>query len=72
VDQYVEVTADFSHYADDPYVQRVDRDPVHDHVQVLIVGGGLGSLIAAARLQEAGIDDIRIVDTAGDFGGTWY
>ncbi len=72
VDQYVEVTADFSHYAEDPYTERTDRDPVCDHVQVLIIGGGLGSLIAAARLQEAGVDDIRIVDTAGDFGGTWY
>ncbi len=72
VDQYVEVTADFSHYADDPYTERTERAPVHDHVQVLIIGGGLGSLIAAVRLQEAGIDDIRIVDTAGDFGGTWY
>ncbi|OMC40287.1 monooxygenase [Mycobacterium sp. GA-1841] len=72
VDQYVEVTADFSHYADDPYTEWVDREPVHDHVQVLIIGAGLGSLIAAARLQEAGVEDIRIVDTAGDFGGTWY
>ena len=51
VDQYVEVTADFSHYADDPYTERVDRAPVGDHVQVLIIGGGLGSLIAAARLR---------------------
>lgn len=72
VDQFVEVTADFSHYADDPYTERLERDPVTDHTQVLIIGGGLGSLIAAARLQEAGITDIRIVDTAGDFGGTWY
>ncbi|MGY4711192.1 flavin-containing monooxygenase [Mycolicibacterium sp. CBM1] len=72
VGQFVEVTADFSHYADDPYVERVERDPVSDHVEVLIIGGGLGSLIAAVRLQESGIDDIRIVDTAGDFGGTWY
>ena len=72
VDQYVEVTADFSHYADDPYTERVDRAPVGDHVQVLIIGGGLGSLIAAARLRDEGIDDLRVVDTAGDFGGTWY
>ncbi|OBG79945.1 monooxygenase [Mycobacterium sp. E802] len=72
VDQYVEVTADFSHYADDPYTEWVDREPVHDHVQVLIIGAGLGSLIAAARLQESGVTDVRIVDTAGDFGGTWY
>lgn len=72
VDQYVEVTADFSHYADDPYAEPFDRDPVRDHVQVLIIGAGLGSLIAAARLHESGIDDIRVIDTAGDFGGTWY
>ena len=72
VEQFVEVTADFSHYADDPYVERTERAPVKDHVQVLIIGAGLGSLLAAARLQEAGVDDIRIVDTAGDFGGTWY
>jgi len=72
VEQFVEVTADFSHYADDPYVERVERDPVKDHVQALIIGAGLGSLVAAVRLQEIGIGDIRIVDTAGDFGGTWY
>ena len=52
VEQYVEVTADFSHYADDPWTQRVQRASVHDHVQVAIIGAGLGSLIAAARLQE--------------------
>ncbi|OMC17341.1 monooxygenase [Mycolicibacter heraklionensis] len=72
VGQFIEVTADFSHYADDPWTERVERDPVHDHVQVAIIGAGLGSLIAAARLQESGIDDIRMIDTAGDFGGTWY
>ncbi|MFV8053257.1 flavin-containing monooxygenase [Mycobacterium sp. 48b] len=72
VNQFVEVTADFSHYADDPWTEPLERDAVHDHVTVLIIGAGLGSLIAAARLQESGVDDIRIVDTAGDFGGTWY
>ncbi|BBZ05431.1 monooxygenase [Mycolicibacterium chitae] len=72
VDQFVEVTADFSHYADDPWTERVERDPVRDHVQVAIIGAGLGSILAAARLQEAGITDIRMIDTAGDFGGTWY
>ncbi len=72
VGQFVEVTADFSHYADDPYTEPTEREPVSDHTQVLIIGGGLGSLIAAARLIEAGISDIRVIDTAGDFGGTWY
>ena len=28
--------------------------------------------MAAVRIKEAGINDIRIIDQAGDFGGTWY
>ena len=40
-----------------------------EQLHVAIIGAGLGSLIAAARLQETGIgvgpQDIRIVDTAG-------
>ena len=38
----------------------------------MIVGGGFGGLLAAARLQEAGITNFRIIEKAGDFGGTWY
>ncbi|HWC82311.1 MAG TPA: NAD(P)/FAD-dependent oxidoreductase [Pseudonocardiaceae bacterium] len=72
VDQFVEVTAEFSHYADDPYVEPIERGPVEDEVQVLIVGAGLGGLLAAVRLQEAGFRDIRLIDKAGDVGGTWY
>ncbi|WP_284742456.1 flavin-containing monooxygenase [Amycolatopsis sp. RTGN1] len=72
IDQFVEVTAEFSHYADDPYVERVDREPLEDEVQILLVGAGLGGLLAAVRLQEAGFTDVRIVDKAGDVGGTWY
>ena len=39
---------------------------------MLIIGGGFGGLLAAARLQKAGITNIRIIEKAGDFGGTWY
>ena len=28
--------------------------------------------MAAARLREAGVETIRIVEKGGDFGGTWY
>jgi cation diffusion facilitator CzcD-associated flavoprotein CzcO len=40
----------------------------------LIVGAGLGGLIGAVKLIQAGfsVDDIRMVDAAGGFGGTWY
>ncbi|MDL9938106.1 NAD(P)/FAD-dependent oxidoreductase [Gordonia sp. ABSL1-1] len=72
VEQFIEVTAEFSHYADDPYTDYVEREPVDDEVQVLVIGAGLGSLLAAVRLREAGFDDIRLVDKAGDVGGTWY
>jgi cation diffusion facilitator CzcD-associated flavoprotein CzcO len=72
VDQFIEVTAEFSHYADDPYTEFVERDALSDEVEVLIIGAGLGSLLAAVRLRQAGFDDIRIVDKAGDVGGTWY
>ena len=45
---------------------------MNDEVQVLVIGGGFASLLIGARLREAGIDDIRMVENGGDFGGTWY
>ena len=72
-DQYVEVAGDFSHYIDDPYVEPgFTRAPLTDEVDVLVVGGGFGGLLAAARLREAGVGRIRIIEKGGDFGGTWY
>jgi len=72
-EQYVEVQGDFSRYVDDPYVDPgFTREPLTDEVGVLIIGGGFGGLLAAARLREAGIDDLRIIEKGGDFGGTWY
>ncbi|MCX2730200.1 NAD(P)/FAD-dependent oxidoreductase [Saccharopolyspora sp. NFXS83] len=71
--QYQETTGEFGYYADDPYVEPgFAREPLHDHVEVLVVGGGFGGLTAAARLVERGFTDIRVVEKAGDFGGTWY
>jgi cyclohexanone monooxygenase len=71
-DQYVEVTGEYERYLHDPYVAPLERGPLHDDVEVLIIGGGFGGLLAGARLREAGIDDIRLVEKGGDFGGTWY
>ena len=71
--QYVEVAGEFAHYLDDPYVEPgFTRAPLHDEVEVVVIGGGFGGLLAGARLREAGIDDIRIIEKGGDFGGTWY
>ena len=72
-DQYVEVAADFRHYIDDPHVDPgFARKPLTDAVDVVIVGGGFGGLLAAARPHESGVKDIRTIEKGGDFGGTWY
>jgi len=56
----------------DPYTTRVPRPPRTDHRTVVFIGGGLAGLINGARLKEAGVDDVRILDKGGDFGGAWY
>jgi cation diffusion facilitator CzcD-associated flavoprotein CzcO len=67
------VKGDFSRYIDDPYVDPgFTRPPLNDSVDVVIIGGGFGGLLAGARLREAGIRDIRVIEKGGDFGGTWY
>src|SRR3954451_16142949 len=71
-EQYREVAGEFAHYLDDPYVAPLVRDPLTDEVDVVIVGGGFGGLLAGARLRQAGIEDLRIIEKGGDFGGTWY
>ena len=71
-EQYVEVSGRFAHFVDDPYVERSEREPLKDDVDVVVIGGGFGGLLAGARLREAGVEDIRIIEKGGDFGGTWY
>jgi cyclohexanone monooxygenase len=71
--QYVEVTGKFRHFTDDPYVEPGStRAPLTDEVNVVVIGGGFGGLLAGARFQEVGIKDVRIIESGGDFGGTWY
>jgi cyclohexanone monooxygenase len=71
--QYIEVKAEFSRYVEDPYVEPgFKRDPVFDDVEFAIIGGGFGGLLMGARLREAGYKRIRMVENAGDVGGTWY
>src|ERR1700726_4075183 len=72
-EQYVEVKGDFSRYIDDPYVEPgFTRAPLNDAVDVVIIGGGFGGLLTGARLREAGVESIRMIEKGGDFGGTWY
>ena len=72
-EQYIEVKGDFSNYVADPYVERIERAPVFDEVEIAIIGGGFGGLMMGGRLREAGwAHGIRVIEQGGDFGGTWY
>ena len=62
----------FAKFREDPFTPRAERDPVHDDVDVCIIGGGIAGVVAGAHLRKAGVESIRIVDEAGGIGGTWY
>ncbi len=70
--QYRRLEGVLSHYKDDPYMPAVPREPLTDHVTFAFVGGGFAGLLTAARLVEAGVTDVRVIEKGGDFGGTWY
>jgi cyclohexanone monooxygenase len=56
----------------DPHSPPIVRDPISQELEVLIIGGGFSGLLAGARLMQNGVEDFRIIDVAGDFGGVWY
>jgi cyclohexanone monooxygenase len=72
--QYVQMSGPLAQFLErDPHVEPgFVREPLADEVDVVVIGGGFGGLLAATRLREAGVNDIRIIEAAGDFGGTWY
>ncbi|WP_095012855.1 flavin-containing monooxygenase [Tsuneonella mangrovi] len=70
--QYIRLESEFADLATDPYIPITPRDPVTDHVTFAFIGGGFSGLVVGARLKEAGIEDFRIIEKGGDFGGTWY
>jgi cation diffusion facilitator CzcD-associated flavoprotein CzcO len=71
-DQYLRVTGRLAHYLEDPYTPVIEREPKTDHVTVAFIGGGFAGLVTGARLMEAGVEDVRVIEKGGDFGGTWY
>lgn len=71
--QFIEMAGEFRHlYETDPNCEVAPRDPISDDTDVVVLGGGFAGLFAGARMREAGIEDVRIIEMGGDFGGTWY
>ena len=70
--QYLELKGQLAHYLEDPYNPVIEREPKTDHVTVAFIGGGFAGLVTGARLREAGVADVRILEKGGDFCGTWY
>jgi cyclohexanone monooxygenase len=67
-EQYVEVKGRFAQYLDDPYVASgFTRAPLTDEVEVIVIGGGFGGLLAGARLRQAGVENLRNQITGPDF-----
>ena len=74
-DDYVEfLMTELSLQGEDPYGQPALLETTPEAragFKVLIIGAGMSGLLAAVRLQEAGIPFV-IVEKNDDVGGTWY
>ena len=71
--QYREVAGELARFLADPTSDPAPaRSARHDRVEVLIVGAGFSGLLAGARLRDAGVESIRIIDDGAEPGGTWY
>ncbi|MCG7607624.1 MULTISPECIES: flavin-containing monooxygenase [Mycobacterium] len=72
-DQYLELEGEFADFYEvDPYTTVTERDPISEDSDVVILGGGFAGLLAGAYLKKAGVEGIRVIEMAGDFGGVWY
>ena len=57
----------------DPWASApIERAAITEEVDALTTGCGIAGLTAAAHLVKAGVTNIRMIDAASDFGGTWY
>src|SRR4051812_6824728 len=70
---YMAMEGPFARYLEDHYsAAPVEREPLTDECDVLVVGGGFSGLLLWYKLSQAGFDDVRFCEKGGDVGGTWY
>ena len=71
--QFVEAKGAFADFArNQVHDAPITRAPLREELDVLVVGAGFGGMLTGAELRRTGVQSFRIVDVAGDFGGTWY
>jgi len=71
--QSQEIRAELADFDRDPFADPgFSRLPVIEETDVVIVGAGFGGMMVAAQLYKSGVHKYRIIEKAGDLGGTWY
>jgi cation diffusion facilitator CzcD-associated flavoprotein CzcO len=71
--QYVQPAGKFVEaYESDPHMPVTPRDPIVMELDVAVIGAGFCGLLTSIQLKQAGIENFRNIDWAGDWGGCWY
>ena len=70
---YMAMEGEFARYLRDVYsAPPVERDPLTDECEILVIGAGFAGLLLWYKLSAAGFHDVRFCEKGGDVGGTWY
>jgi cyclohexanone monooxygenase len=70
---YIAMEGEFAKYLEDVYsAAPVEREPLDDACEILVVGAGFAGLLLWYKLRDAGFHDVRFCEKGGDVGGTWY
>jgi cyclohexanone monooxygenase len=70
---YIAMEGEFAKYLEDVYsAPPIQREPLTDECEILVVGAGFAGLLLWYKLRDAGFHDVRFCEKGGDVGGTWY
>ncbi|MCC4232260.1 NAD(P)/FAD-dependent oxidoreductase [Sphingobium soli] len=69
---YTRLEGKFSHFQIDPHTPYHERSSVEREVTAVVLGSGWAGIHSGLNIKLAGIDDVCVIDKAGDFGGVWY
>src|ERR1700760_2269669 len=70
---YMAMEGQFAKYLEDVYsAPPIQRDPLTDTCEILVIGAGFAALLLWYKLRQAGFNDVRFCEKGGDVGGTLY